>query len=104
MGITAHVGLTGAMGAGKSTLLGMLAERGAVAFSADEAVHRAYRRRKILEALAVRYGRGILGRDGEVDRRRLAAKVAGEGEELTCWRAWCILWFLRNSRKSCGGR
>lgn len=63
-------------------MLALLADRGAVTFSSDEAVHRVYRRPEVAEALGARYGDGVVGGDGVVDRHELAARVAGDREEL----------------------
>ncbi len=69
-----RVGLTGGLACGKSTVLEMLRELGAATISADSLVHEllnsdAAVRRSIRE----RFGDGVFGEDGEVDRRRLAA-------------------------------
>ncbi|HEY7476793.1 MAG TPA: dephospho-CoA kinase [Actinomycetota bacterium] len=70
------VGLTGGLGSGKSTVAGMLEERGAVILDADafarlavEAGTEGYRR------VVTRFGDGIVGPDGELDRPKLAAIV-----------------------------
>jgi dephospho-CoA kinase len=66
------VGLTGGIGSGKSTVADLLAARGAVVIDADAVA------RKVVEpgtpalaALAERFGDGILGPDGALDRPAL---------------------------------
>ena len=69
-----RVGLTGDLGSGKSTVARMLAERGAVVLSSDEMG------RKLMEpgetvyaAIVERFGAGVVGADGMLDRNRLAS-------------------------------
>ncbi len=76
------VGLTGGIGAGKSTALRLFGELGASTVSADQIVHRLYRRRRVATAVAERFGPGVLDREGRVDRARLAEAVRGRPDEL----------------------
>jgi dephospho-CoA kinase len=76
------VGLTGGIGAGKTTALRFFAEAGALTLSADRAVHQIYLRDGIKQALTDYFGPDVFDRDGEVDRRRLAAAVRGRPERL----------------------
>ena len=77
------VGLTGGIGSGKSTVTRMLEERGAVVLDADVFAREAVRGgsegfRRVLE----RFGRGVVGPDGELDRPRLASIVFNDREAL----------------------
>ncbi len=70
------VGLTGGMGAGKSTVARMLERRGAVVIDADVLA------REVVEpgtpgfdAVVARFGVGVLGQDGRLDRAALARLV-----------------------------
>jgi dephospho-CoA kinase len=80
-----RVGLTGGLGSGKSTVLRMLVELGAHGLSADEIG------RELMEpgtavfaAIVARFGDGIVGADGRLNRPELARIAFGEGrvEEL----------------------
>ena len=77
-----RVGLTGGIGAGKSTAAEMLRNLGAHVVHADQLGHETYSkggtaRHGVLE----RFGNGILGDDGEVDRARLGRIVFGDKDE-----------------------
>ena len=77
-----RVGLTGGIGAGKSTAAEMLRNLGAYVVDADRLGHETYStdgtaRRQVLE----RFGNGILGDDGEIDRARLGRIVFGDKNE-----------------------
>jgi dephospho-CoA kinase len=67
------VGLTGGIGSGKSTVAALLAERGAVVVDAD-AVTRELQRSgtPVFAAMVDRFGPGIVGADGELDRAAVA--------------------------------
>jgi dephospho-CoA kinase len=75
------VGLTGGIGSGKSTVARMLAARGAVVLDAD-----AFARDAVaagtpgLRAVVERFGGEVVGPDGELDRRGLAAIVFADDE------------------------
>lgn len=70
------IGLTGGVGTGKSTVARMLAQKGAYVLDADRITHelmrpRTFVWRRILSA----FGKGILGSDHQIDRRRLGNLV-----------------------------
>ena len=77
------VGLTGGLGAGKSTVSRMLEERGAVVLDAD-----AFARDAVAAGtpgfarVVARFGDGIVGLDGELDRAKLAAIVFNDEVSL----------------------
>jgi dephospho-CoA kinase len=78
------VGLTGGIGAGKSTVARLMAARGADVIDVD-AVGRSVLRRRDGAAYArvvSRFGAGVVGADGEIDRALLAAKVFGDEAAL----------------------
>jgi dephospho-CoA kinase len=73
------IGLTGGVACGKSTVARLFAELGVHVIDADKIVHDLYRQGEQVHAeLVKRFGKEVLGADGEIDRRRLAA-LAFEG-------------------------
>lgn len=78
------VGLTGGIGSGKSTLSAMLAARGAVLVDAD-AITRELQQpgTKVFEAMVERFGSGIVGPDGSLDRAAVAGIVFEDPQALT---------------------
>jgi dephospho-CoA kinase len=77
------VGLTGGIGAGKSTVSALLAAHGAVVVDAD-AITRALQEpgQPVLAAIVERFGSGVLGGDGRLDRAGLAEIVFGDPDAL----------------------
>lgn len=78
------VGLTGGAGAGKSTVAARLAERGAVVIDVDAIG------REVLEPgggayepVLARFGEGVRGADGRIDRAALAAIVFTDPDALS---------------------
>lgn len=70
------VGLTGGIGSGKSTVSRLLADRGAIVIDADAVYHELIRAGAAgFDAVVARFGPGIVGDDGEIDRARLAEIV-----------------------------
>jgi dephospho-CoA kinase len=71
-----RVGLTGGLGAGKSTVASLLAEQGAVIIDADAIAREVVRAGTPgFDAVVARFGRDVVGSDGELDRTRLAEIV-----------------------------
>ncbi|MEO1064032.1 MAG: dephospho-CoA kinase [Actinomycetota bacterium] len=77
------IGLTGGIGSGKSTVAGLLADHGATVIDVDAVG------REVAEVggeahddVVDRFGRGVLGSDGELDRAALARIVFSDEAEL----------------------
>lgn len=77
------IGLTGGIGSGKSTVSALLSERGAVVVDAD-AITRELQREgtPVFEAMVERFGAGVVGPDGELDRQAVADIVFSDSEAL----------------------
>ena len=75
------VGLTGGIASGKSTFAAALREQGVPVIDADALARDAVRKGSpALEAVVRAFGAGVLGPDGELDRKAMAARVfADEG-------------------------
>src|SRR5262245_13660793 len=69
------IGLVGGIGAGKSLVARILADRGGMIVSGDEIAHSALRDPQLRARIVERFGREILGPDGEIVRKKLAAPV-----------------------------
>jgi len=77
------VAITGGIGAGKSELLRAFARHGAAVISSDEIVHRLLREdAEVKEAIVARFGEGVLGPDGEIERGRVAEIVFADRAQL----------------------
>ena len=77
------IGLTGGIGSGKSTVAYFLAEKGAYVLDADKIGHEAFKQGTTAwQKLINTFGRGILDKDNEIDRSRLAGLVFGKPEAL----------------------
>jgi len=71
-----RVGLTGGIGSGKSTVAQRLRELGAAVVDADAIAREVAAPGGLAYAAIVRaFGEGVLGRDGSLDRKALAARV-----------------------------
>lgn len=68
------VGLTGGIGSGKSTVARMLADRGAEIVDADAIARDVVRQgTATFETIVAAFGDDVVGPDGDLDRKRLAA-------------------------------
>ena len=77
------VAVTGGIGAGKSEALRALARHGAAVISSDEIVHDLLRSDEdVRAAVRERFGDGVFGPEGQVDRGRIADIVFADPEEL----------------------
>lgn len=77
------IGLTGGLACGKSFVGAALASYGCYLIRADELGHEALARGgPAFEPAVAEFGRDILDPAGEIDRRRLAARVFGDAEAL----------------------
>lgn len=77
------IGLTGGIGAGKSTVSAGLAERGAVVVDADAIVRELQQPGTVVfEDMVERFGPGIVGPDGDLDRAAVAEQVFADDTAL----------------------
>jgi dephospho-CoA kinase len=77
------VGLTGGIGAGKSSVSARLAAKGAVIVDADAVVRELQAKgTPVFEGIVERFGPGVVGPDGELDRPALASIVFADPEAL----------------------
>ena len=77
------VGLTGSIGTGKSEAARLLETLGASVISSDQVGHEAYTpTTDAWEQVVAEFGDGILGEDGEIDRRKLGAIVFSDPGKL----------------------
>ena len=77
------IGLTGNIGTGKSTVARMLADLGAAVIDADALVHELQRQgTPTYAAIVEEFGAGILGPDGQIDRRALGEMVFSDPDRL----------------------
>ena len=76
------VAITGGIGAGKSEALAAFARRGAATVSSDAIVHELLRREEVRGAVVERFGNGVVGPDGELDRGAVATVVFNDEGSL----------------------
>jgi len=76
------LGIIGGIGSGKSTVSALFQKLGAAVINADEIGHHVLLLPQIKKAALKRWGNTILGTDGNIDRRKLAAIVFANKEEL----------------------
>jgi len=72
------IGLLGGVASGKSLVAGYLAEMGAGVLDADRVGHEVLCSAEVKRAALRRWGEKILGRNGEIDRSKLARIVFGD--------------------------
>lgn len=71
-----RVGITGSIASGKSTVARRLKDRGIPVIDLDKVGHEVLRKRhEAFEPVVAAFGPGILGEDGEIDRKKLGALI-----------------------------
>ena len=76
------IGLLGGIGSGKSAVARLFLDAGARSVDADQLAREALARPETAARVASRFGKGVLGPDGAVDRRALAARVFTDAQAL----------------------
>ncbi|MGE0534037.1 MAG: dephospho-CoA kinase [Pirellulales bacterium] len=69
------IGLLGGIASGKSFVAELFRQRGAVVLDGDRAGHEVLHDKEVKQAVRQRWGAGVFGPDGEIDRRALAKQV-----------------------------
>lgn len=101
-----RVGLTGGIGSGKSTVSALLAAHGAVVIDYDVLAREAVEPGSPgLEAIAERFGPGVIADDGTLDRPALAAIVFADPVALAALNAIThpAIWRLAAAREAAAG-
>ncbi len=81
--MTVRIGLTGPIGCGKSTVAGWLAEEGAAVVDADALAREVVEPgQQAFEAVVRRFGPGVVGPDGSLDRAELGRIVFADPAAL----------------------
>jgi len=75
--------IIGGIGSGKSTASELFRHAGAAVISADDIGHQVLRLWNVKNVVRERWGSAVFGTDGEIDRRKLAAVVFADENELT---------------------
>ncbi|MFA5975687.1 MAG: dephospho-CoA kinase, partial [Elusimicrobiota bacterium] len=70
------LGITGGIASGKSSVMALLSKRGIPVICSDDLAHRCIRKgHPAYKKIVRRFGRSILGSDGEINRRTLGKQV-----------------------------
>ena len=72
------LGIVGTPAGGKTTVASYLADRGATWIDADRIAREILERDEVQAELISHFGRQLLGKDGRIDRTKLAAEVFGD--------------------------
>ena len=77
------IGITGGIGSGKTTVCKIFELLGAPIFYADEEAKKLYDDKKISTQVVKLVGKKVLGKDGEIDKKKLAGIVFSDKRLLT---------------------
>lgn len=69
------IGLTGGIGAGKSLVLKILKEKGIPVLQTDHLGHQLLEKREFSNSIVRHFGKKVLGKGGQIDRRKLGREV-----------------------------
>jgi dephospho-CoA kinase len=75
MNVKPVIALVGGIGSGKSRVAAEMARHGGRIVAGDDAGHEVLRESEVRDRVAELFGRGVLGPDGEIDRKKVAAIV-----------------------------
>jgi len=76
------LGVAGSYCAGKNEVISILLEKGFLQIDVDRVGHEVLREPEVRNRVLERFGAGVLGADGEVDRRALGRRVFARRAEL----------------------
>jgi dephospho-CoA kinase len=93
------IGLVGGIGSGKSRVAAALARRGGRVVAGDPLGHEALKQPAIRDLVISRWGTGILGADGQIDRRKLGAVVFADAAERRALEAIVQPWIGERLRE-----
>lgn len=93
------LGLLGGIGSGKSAVAAELVRHGGWLVSADQLGHEALRQSDIKKQVSARFSQDILDDRGEIDRKKLGAKVFADAGELRALEALVFSYIGRRIRE-----
>ena len=77
------IGITGGLGSGKTTVSGMFRRMGAYVIDADKVCHSLTApTKKVYRRIVANFGRDVLGKNKEIDRKKLAGIVFKDASKL----------------------
>jgi dephospho-CoA kinase len=89
------IGLIGGIGSGKSRVAAEFAQHDGAIVSGDHLGHQALLRPDVRAQVVQRWGPGLLGPDGEIERRKLGALVFADVGKLRALEAIVLPWIER---------
>ena len=95
MGDKPIIGLIGGIGSGKSRVAVEFARHGGAIVSGDHLGHQALLRPDVRAQVVDRWSTGVLGSDGQIDRRQLGALVFADVGQLRALEAIVLPWIER---------
>jgi dephospho-CoA kinase len=93
--------LVGGIGSGKSTVARLLGKRGGLVIEADPIAHEALRDPQVRERIVDRFGREVLEAGGEIDRRKLGARVFADASARRELESWVHPWVGERVKERC---
>jgi len=93
------LGLVGGIGSGKSEVAAAMARRGGSLVAGDPLGHAALRQPSVRDQVVARWGGQVVGRDGEVDRKKLGTVVFADADERAALEAIVHPWISRRLRE-----
>jgi dephospho-CoA kinase len=93
------LGLVGGIGSGKSEVAAAMARRGGCLVAGDPLGHAALRQPSVRDQVVARWGGQVVGRDGEVDRKKLGTVVFADADERAALEAIVHPWISRRLRE-----
>jgi dephospho-CoA kinase len=76
------IGILGGVGSGKSAVAAEFGKLGCAVIDADEIAHELLNKPSVKKKVSTAFGEAVLGRGGEISRRKLAEVVFADGKKL----------------------
>ncbi len=95
------IALVGGIGSGKSTVARLLGQRGGLVIEADPIAHEALRDPAVKQNVVARFGGGVLGAGGEVERHKLGALVFADDAARRELESWLHPWVGKRVKELC---